>query len=203
MRTRGEAIAVQLNEGQAVDARDALAKALYARLFDWLVSAINTSTSRKRDVVKEGIISLLDIFGFEVSQATPCHRLAMIHALISYPTPLQTSPQCFVTNRFEQLCINFANEKLQQKFTQDVFKTVQIEYEEEGITWDHIEFPDNADMYVRDEFSVGVRARGRGWVQPLPQFKLVFRLTTCSSPSSFSSLTLILLSTSTFPLIWL
>ena len=70
MRTRGEAIAVQLNEGQAVEARDALAKALYAKLFDWLVGAINTSTSRKRDVVKEGIISLLDIFGFEVSEAT-------------------------------------------------------------------------------------------------------------------------------------
>mmetsp|Transcript_22721 Transcript_22721/g.59331 ORF Transcript_22721/g.59331 Transcript_22721/m.59331 type:complete len:559 (+) Transcript_22721:393-2069(+) len=130
MRTRGEAIAVQLNEGQAVDARDALAKALYARLFDWLVSAINTSTSRKRDVVKEGIISLLDIFGFE----------------------------CFVTNRFEQLCINFANEKLQQKFTQDVFKTVQIEYEEEGITWDHIEFPDNADMLELVEGKKGLIA---------------------------------------------
>jgi len=130
MRTRGEAIAVQLDPGKAVDARDALAKALYAKLFDWLVGAINASTSRKRDVAKEGIISLLDIFGFE----------------------------CFATNRFEQLCINFANEKLQQKFTQDVFKTVQIEYEEEGINWDHIEFPDNADMLELVEGKKGLIA---------------------------------------------
>ena len=77
---------MQLNEHQAVEARDALSKALYAKLFDWLVSAINASTSRKREPVKEGIISLLDIFGFE----------------------------CFVTNRFEQMCINFANEKVSE-----------------------------------------------------------------------------------------
>ena len=116
MRTRGEVISVILNQSAANDSRDALSKAVYARIFDWLVSAINKSTSCSREVIcilarmhlcahvgthnththaqvtKQGIISLLDIFGFE----------------------------SFAVNRFEQLCINFANEKLQQKFTEDV-----------------------------------------------------------------------------------
>ena len=46
-------------------------------------------------------------------------------------------------NRFEQLCINYTNEKLQQKFTLDLFKTVQREYDEEGVLG-HVAFPDNA-----------------------------------------------------------
>jgi myosin-5 len=75
-----------------------------------------------------GTISLLDIFGFE----------------------------CFAVNRFEQLCINFANEKLQQKFTEDVFKTVQLEYEAEGLLWEHIVFQDNADVLDLIEGKKGV-----------------------------------------------
>ena len=50
----------------------------------------------------------------------------------------------FAVNNFEQFCINYANEKLQQKFTEDVFKTVQVEYQSEGIPWSHIDFKDNA-----------------------------------------------------------
>lgn len=82
-----------------------------ARLFEWLVQRINRSTASsagsdgadKRRHAGEalapgGTVALLDIFGFE----------------------------SFKVNRFEQLCINYANEKLQQKFTQDVFKNVQV-----------------------------------------------------------------------------
>lgn len=91
---------------QALSGRDALAKEIYARIFQWLVMVINFNTSFQSNSQQQsspthahhnqphiaGSISLLDIFGFE----------------------------CFQTNRFEQLCINFANEKLQQKFTEDV-----------------------------------------------------------------------------------
>lgn len=65
-----------------------------------------------------GNIGLLDIFGFE----------------------------SFETNRFEQLCINYANEKLQQKFTHDIFRSVQAEYEAEGIELGEITFEDNAPI---------------------------------------------------------
>ncbi|CAN0397955.1 unnamed protein product, partial [Ectocarpus sp. 13 AM-2016] len=84
-------------------------------MFDWLVAKINDSM-RCSDGSNKGTIDLLDIFGFET----------------------------FQHNSFEQFCINYANEKLQQKFTQDVFKNVQVEYQEEGIPWSHIDFQDNA-----------------------------------------------------------
>ncbi|CAK4660909.1 hypothetical protein LEN26_019408 [Aphanomyces euteiches] len=73
-------------------------------------------------------IGILDIFGFEA----------------------------FVHNSFEQLCINYANEKLQQKFVQDVLKTVQAEYEEEGISWAHVNFADNQDVLDLIEGRLGV-----------------------------------------------
>lgn len=112
---------------QATDCRDALAKALYARLFDWLVAQINTAIGAKGSRVSN-FIGLLDIFGFE-------------H---------------FEHNSFEQLCINYANEKLQQKFVQDILKTVQAEYEEEGISWNHITFADNQDVLDLIEGRLGV-----------------------------------------------
>jgi len=61
-------------------------------------------------------------------------------------------------NRFEQLCINYANEKLQQKFTLDVFKTVQEEYAEEGIPWEKITYSDNAPVLTLLEGKVRVNA---------------------------------------------
>ncbi|KAG9458232.1 hypothetical protein H6P81_002740 [Aristolochia fimbriata] len=96
--------------------RDALAKTIYARLFDWLVEKINRSVGQDPDSRTQ--IGVLDIYGFE----------------------------CFKNNSFEQFCINFANEKLQQHFNEHVFKMEQEEYKKEKINWSYIEFIDNQDV---------------------------------------------------------
>ncbi|RHY40306.1 hypothetical protein DYB38_004798, partial [Aphanomyces astaci] len=113
---------------QATNARTALGVALYSKLFDWLVTHVNASTTSKMHVAQR--ICILDIFGFEI----------------------------FDANSFEQLCINYANEKLQQKFTQDVFKSIQVEYEEEGIPWTKIEFADNMNVLELIEGRFGLLA---------------------------------------------
>ena len=110
---------VPLNPESAKDACDALAKESYQKVFLWLVNTINEATQGDRSTGQRySTIGLLDIFGFEI----------------------------FPQNRFEQLCINFANEKLQQKFNQDIFKTVQSEYATEGISLSEITFDDNTDV---------------------------------------------------------
>ncbi len=99
IETVGEHIVKKLDAAAANASRDALAKNLYARLFDWLVAAIN----RKISALGSGqrskrSIGILDIYGFE----------------------------SFKENSFEQLCINLANERLQQQFNQHVFKGEQV-----------------------------------------------------------------------------
>ena len=89
------------------------AQALYSRMFDWLVARINESLLT--DSETRAFIGVLDIFGFEQ----------------------------FETNSFEQLCINFANERLQAHFNSSVFKTEQEIYIREAIRWDPIDEPDN------------------------------------------------------------
>ncbi|OQR94668.1 myosin [Thraustotheca clavata] len=126
VRTTTDTIQVYLKKVEAEGCRDALAKALYANIFDWLVTTINGSLENDSKMVYH--IGVLDIFGFE-------------H---------------FKNNSFEQFCINYANEKLQQKFTQDVFKTVQLEYEDEGIQWAHINFADNSDVLQVIESKLGL-----------------------------------------------
>ncbi|XP_071526723.1 unconventional myosin-XV isoform X1 [Panulirus ornatus] len=109
---RNERVFTPLNIDQALDARDAVAKALYSSLFSWLVRRINQiihKGSRKTH------ISILDIFGFEI----------------------------FKENSFEQLCINYANEKLQFHFNKHIFKLEQQEYAKEKIEWQNIDFQDN------------------------------------------------------------
>eukprot|EP00927_Polykrikos_kofoidii_P057537 TRINITY_DN5167_c0_g1_i1.p1 TRINITY_DN5167_c0_g1~~TRINITY_DN5167_c0_g1_i1.p1 ORF type:complete len:1365 (-),score=320.45 TRINITY_DN5167_c0_g1_i1:45-4139(-) len=129
LRTRDEIIVKGLTPSIAVATRDALAKELYARVFDWLVVQICGATAAKGEE-RSHFVGLLDIFGFE----------------------------SFAINRFEQLCINFANEKLQQKFTLDVFKSVQQEYSDEGIPWDRIEFKDNSPILGLIEAKLGIIA---------------------------------------------
>ena len=112
-----ESYDIKLTTGQAVEARDALSKALYSRLFEWIVLKVNESIRVDEASKIWAEIGVLDIFGFE----------------------------SFVTNSFEQLCINYTNETLQQQFNQFVFKLEQSEYQREQISWSFIEFPDNQD----------------------------------------------------------
>ncbi|XP_044844690.1 myosin-10-like [Mauremys mutica] len=96
---------------QADFAIEALAKATYERLFRWLVHRINRALDRTK---RQGasFIGILDIAGFEI----------------------------FQLNSFEQLCINYTNEKLQQLFNHTMFVLEQEEYQREGIAWDFIDF---------------------------------------------------------------
>ncbi|KAI9392863.1 hypothetical protein POPTR_006G145700v4 [Populus trichocarpa] len=116
MVTPEEVITRTLDPLAAVLSRDALAKTIYSRLFDWLVDKINNSIGQ--DPNSKSLIGVLDIYGFE----------------------------SFKFNSFEQFCINFTNEKLQQHFNQHVFKMEQEEYTKEEINWSYIEFVDNQDV---------------------------------------------------------
>ncbi|KAM8769527.1 myosin VIIAa isoform 2-T2 [Acanthopagrus schlegelii] len=118
--TRGETVSTPLSMEQALDVRDAFVKGIYGRLFVWIVEKINAAIYKpasSHPKVLRRSIGLLDIFGFEN----------------------------FTVNSFEQLCINFANENLQQFFVRHVFKLEQEEYNLEHINWQHIEFTDNQD----------------------------------------------------------
>ncbi|KIH64464.1 myosin head [Ancylostoma duodenale] len=118
MVTREERVVMRLSSRAAVDARDALAKGIYGRLFDYIVTRINDAIYKPRsDPTHRHSIGVLDIFGFEN----------------------------FETNSFEQLCINYANESLQQFFVQHIFKIEQAEYDREQINWRNIKFVDNQE----------------------------------------------------------
>ncbi|CAI5510222.1 unnamed protein product, partial [Closterium sp. Naga37s-1] len=123
-----EVIRTPLDPKKAVGKRDTLAKFLYSRLFDWIVSKVNESIGQ--DPNHASIIGVLDIYGFE-------------H---------------FKVNSFEQLCINLTNEKLQQHFNSHVLKQQQEEYEAEGIDWSRIDFVDNQDVLELVEGNQGILA---------------------------------------------
>ncbi|XP_072245262.1 unconventional myosin-If isoform X2 [Leuresthes tenuis] len=142
---KSESINVTLNQEQATYTRDALAKALYARLFDYLVEAINKAIQKPHE---EFSIGVLDIYGFEI----------------------------FQKNGFEQFCINFVNEKLQQIFIELTLKAEQEEYVQEGIKWTAIEYFNNkivcdlienklnppGIMSVLDDVCATMHAKGEG-----------------------------------------
>ncbi|KAG5333500.1 MYO5B protein, partial [Acromyrmex charruanus] len=111
---------------QANGARDALAKHIYAELFNWIVTNINISLQSPSQ--PHCFIGVLDIYGFET----------------------------FEINSFEQFCINYANEKLQQQFNQHVFKLEQEEYLKEDIEWTFIDFYDNQPCIDLIETKLGI-----------------------------------------------
>ncbi|KAK9467430.1 P-loop containing nucleoside triphosphate hydrolase protein [Lipomyces arxii] len=127
--TRSEKIVTNLNYKQAVVVRDSVAKFIYSAVFDWLVAVINHSLATPEvQKAANSFIGVLDIYGFE-------------H---------------FKTNSFEQFCINYANEKLQQEFNQHIFKLEQDEYVREEIKWNHIDFSDNQPCINLIEARIGI-----------------------------------------------
>ncbi|KAL9090423.1 MAG: hypothetical protein Q9159_001952 [Coniocarpon cinnabarinum] len=127
--TRGEKIMSNLTQVQAQVVRDSVGKFIYSSLFDWLVEIINHSLASEQVISQVStFIGVLDIYGFE-------------H---------------FAKNSFEQFCINYANEKLQQEFNQHVFKLEQEEYMREEIDWKFIDFADNQPCIDLIEGKLGV-----------------------------------------------
>uniref|UniRef100_A0A8C5GSP3 Unconventional myosin-Vb-like n=1 Tax=Gouania willdenowi TaxID=441366 RepID=A0A8C5GSP3_GOUWI len=123
----GEKLVKPMNGQQAVEARDALAKHIYGQLFTWTVHRLNSALRSQRGETRS-FIGVLDIYGFET----------------------------FECNSFEQFCINYANEKLQQQFNRHVFHLEQEEYVREELPWSRIEFSDNQECINLIEGQMGM-----------------------------------------------
>ncbi|XP_051231456.1 unconventional myosin-Vb [Dicentrarchus labrax] len=123
----GEMLVKPMSGQQAVEARDALAKHIYGQLFTWTVQRLN-SALRTQGRQSKSFIGVLDIYGFET----------------------------FDRNSFEQFCINYANEKLQQQFNRHVFHLEQEEYVREELAWSRIEFSDNQQCINLIEGQLGL-----------------------------------------------
>ncbi|XP_055531735.1 unconventional myosin-Va isoform X2 [Wyeomyia smithii] len=121
-----DSVLIPQNKTQAEAARDALAKHVYAEMFQYIVQKINRNLAGSKK--QSCFIGVLDIYGFET----------------------------FDINSFEQFCINYANEKLQQQFNQHVFKLEQEQYLKEGIEWTMIDFYDNQPCIDLIETKLGI-----------------------------------------------
>ncbi|KAJ7416499.1 Unconventional myosin-Vb [Willisornis vidua] len=124
--TTGETFLKPLSRQQALDSRDALAKHMYGQVFSWIVRRINRALRSLQG--HHTSIGILDIYGFEM----------------------------FELNSFEQFCINYANEKLQQLFNLHIFKLDQEEYVTEGIPWVFVDFCDNQPCLELIEGRLGI-----------------------------------------------
>uniref|UniRef100_A0A8C8MEL3 Methyl-CpG binding domain protein 3b n=1 Tax=Oncorhynchus tshawytscha TaxID=74940 RepID=A0A8C8MEL3_ONCTS len=123
----GEMLVKPMPGQQSLEARDALAKHVYGQLFTWTVTRLN-SALRAQSEKPKSFIGVLDIYGFET----------------------------FERNSFEQFCINYANEKLQQQFNRHVFQLEQEEYVREELPWSRIEFSDNQPCIALIEGQLGL-----------------------------------------------
>ncbi|GLH07217.1 Unconventional myosin IC [Gryllus bimaculatus] len=112
-----EEVIAELGASEAARTRDLLCRALYSRLFTWLVSRVNDSTKVK-PYGRRRVLGLLDVYGFEVMER----------------------------NGFEQFVINFCNEKLHQVVTEATLRLEQEEYVREGLEWSHVDFPSNQSL---------------------------------------------------------
>ncbi|KAL2093412.1 hypothetical protein ACEWY4_010724 [Coilia grayii] len=121
-----ETVVSPVAQERALNARDALAKHIYAHLFHAIIHRINAAL--RVPGKQHSFIGVLDIYGFET----------------------------FEVNSFEQFCINYANEKLQHQFNLHVFKLEQEEYMKEDIPWTLIDFYDNQPIIDLIEAKMGI-----------------------------------------------
>ena len=117
IETRSERVNSPVSAEGAVAVRNSMCKAVYGRMFDWLVQRVNEAMEGNLKS-SENVIGVLDIFGFEI----------------------------FEVNSFEQLCINYCNEKLQQHFNYHIFKAEEKCYKAEEIDYAEIRYVDNQDV---------------------------------------------------------
>ncbi|RHY38754.1 hypothetical protein DYB38_004890 [Aphanomyces astaci] len=147
--TTKDKIMVKLSSGQATEAKQSLTQSLFGGLFEWIVARL--SSVIRHDAESANSIGILDIFGFEN----------------------------LVMNGFEQLCINYANERLQAQFNDLVFAKEQRMYQAEGIEWKYIDYPDNAPCLrlledkptgiwsLLDEEGMLPKGSNEGWIAKL------------------------------------
>ncbi|CAD5125633.1 DgyrCDS13833 [Dimorphilus gyrociliatus] len=124
--TGNEIFEKPLSKSQAFFTKDALSKYIYSKFFHYIVQLVNDRLNIAKKHTK--FIGVLDIYGFET----------------------------FEVNSFEQFCINYANEKLQQQFCLHVFKLEQEEYVKEEIEWSFIDFYDNQPCIDLIEGKLGI-----------------------------------------------
>ena len=127
LRTGHDTIQIEIPAKEQNNLRDTLIKTIYGSVFSWIVRQINNkiSTDPSSIGLDDGkltgdAINILDIFGFEV----------------------------FQYNSFEQLCINYTNEQLQHLFNERMIEMQQVEYQEEGLDWDPIDYQGNESCLV-------------------------------------------------------
>ena len=124
----GESIHNDQSQEEFYDSKDALVKKLYSRLFQYIVDEVNYNLKDGNLNKGDEFIGILDIFGFESLEV----------------------------NSFEQLCINYANETLQNQFNKYSLEQEQREYDKEGIEWKYIEFTNNIDCIHLISGNMGV-----------------------------------------------
>ena len=116
-----------MNPQKASETRDSLVRALYDKLFVDIIDLINSKSGSSKELNDQRYIGLLDIFGFEI----------------------------FVENSFEQLCINYCNEILQDHFNYVIFAFEKALYVSENVVCDTISFKDNASII--EEIETGLK----------------------------------------------
>jgi myosin-5 len=187
VQARSETFQIPLTADKAKESTDAFAKEIYAKTFLWLVRTINDATcaeknyhpyqNNKQKAATTKATSTSTSLADSIRARSSSTTMMMTTTTRTTPPSIISTPsassardygiiglldifgfETFEVNRFEQLCINYANEKLQQKFTQDIFRSVQIEYEMEGIELEEITYDDNTDVLDLVEGRMGLLA---------------------------------------------